>query len=208
MVLTPPPVAPDPGPAVTPRPASLAPLRRVLVVGVTGAGKTSGARRVADLIGAPFHELDVLAIGPQWSTRPSFAAEVDRLLAEPAWVFDSYGYPEVRDALWAAADTILWLDYPLRVVLPRVLRRSLARSASGDQIFGGNRESWSDWLSRDHPVWWSLATFRTRRDDLFHRSLAPLAQHLRTVRLISPREFERWLADRQELAVLTAPRRD
>jgi adenylate kinase family enzyme len=167
---------------------------RVLVVGMTGAGKTTAARRIADRIGAPFHEMDVLAIGPNWSTRPDLVAQVAALLETPAWVFDSYGYDQVRDAMWAAADTIVWLDYPARVIVPRVVRRSLSRSFRRAEIFGGNRETWAGWLRPEHPVWWAIRTLRRRRAYLAERTQSAGAAHLRTVRLTSPAEFERWLA--------------
>jgi hypothetical protein len=52
-------------------------MRRVLVVGMSGAGKTTAARRVGAKLGLPFHEMDALALGPNltgrkrriWSTR-------------------------------------------------------------------------------------------------------------------------------------------
>ena len=169
------------------------PIRRVLVVGITGAGKTTAARRIAELIDAPFHEMDALAIGPGWSTPVGLEADVARIVAEPTWVFDSYGYEQVRDALWAAADTVVWLDYPLRTVLVRVARRSLHRSWHRTPVFGGNVETWRGWLDLDHPVWWALRQHGPRRRDLAARTQRA-ADHVHTVRLLSTREFDDWLA--------------
>jgi adenylate kinase family enzyme len=72
-------------------------MRRVLVVGSSGAGKTTAARRVAGKLGLPFHEMDVLALGPKWSQAPDLVDEVKRITTEPTWIFDSCGYPAVRD---------------------------------------------------------------------------------------------------------------
>jgi adenylate kinase family enzyme len=167
-------------------------MHRVLVVGITGAGKTSAAQRLANALGAPFHEMDALAIGPEWSTPPDFERTVATILAQPRWVFDSYGYEKVSAAMWAAADTAIWLDYPLRLVLFRVLRRSLSRSWHRTPMFGGNIETWRSSLSSDHPVWWALRQHGPRRlllADLTCRNF----EHMRTVRLTSPAEFDRWL---------------
>jgi adenylate kinase family enzyme len=166
----------------------------VLVVGMTGAGKTSAARRIAARIDAPFHEMDALAIGPGWSTPPDLVHSVESIVAGPSWVFDSFGYEQVRDVMWAAADTIIWLDYPARVIFARVLRRSLHRTLHRTEVFGGNIETWRSWLSSDHPVWWAMRQVRTRRTYLARRTQSVGAAHLRTVRLVSPGEFERWLA--------------
>ena len=167
-------------------------MQKVLVVGITGAGKTTAARRIAELIDAPFHEMDALAIGPGWTTPAGLETDVARIVAGPRWVFDSYGYDQVRDAMWAAADTVVWLDYPRRVVLVRVLRRSLARSWRRTPVFGGNVETWRSWLSPDHPVWWALRRHGLRRSYLAERTRR--STHLRTVRLRTPDEFDRWLA--------------
>lgn len=169
-------------------------MRRVLVVGLTGAGKTTAARRIAAAIDAPFHEVDTLALGPDWSTPPDFEATVDCIVAEPSWVFDSWGYEQVREAMWRAADTIVWLDYPAWVVLPRVLRRSVGRTVRRTPVFGGNVETWRFWLSGDHPVWWSMRTVRPRRRYLANRTGAARSSHLRTLRFRHPRDFDDWLA--------------
>lgn len=166
-------------------------MRRVLVVGMSGAGKTTAARRLAARLGIPFHEMDALAIGPDWSTPPDLVERVDQIVTQPSWVFDSWGYEPVRDAMWAAADTVVWLDYPARVVLPRLARRSLGRSLRRTEIFGGNRETWRHWLSAEHPFWYAIRHFRARRAELTRRTRD--GTHLRRVRLTRPADFERWL---------------
>lgn len=167
-------------------------MRRVLVVGMSGAGKTTAARRVGARLGLPFHEMDALALGPGWSQPPDLVDQVRRITAEPAWIVDSWGYPAVRDLLWASADTILWLDYPALVVLPRLIRRSVVRTATNAELFGGNRETLREWLRPEHPVWSAAATFAERRAYLFDRTAR--SPHIRTIRFTTPREFDRWCA--------------
>ncbi|MGW0966429.1 adenylate kinase [Streptomyces sp. NPDC002516] len=170
-------------------------MERILVVGVTGAGKSTLARALSTRLGLPYHEMDALYFnGPDWSVNDKLAEEVAALVAEPRWVVDSLGYPEVRDLLWERADTVVWLDYPKRVVMPRVLRRSLRRSATREALFGGNRETWKGWLSREHPVWWAWSQHGARHREIDRRigdgRFAPLDTH----RLGHPRATEAWLA--------------
>ena len=172
-------------------PGILNAVRRVLVVGMPGSGKTTTARRIADRINLPFHELDMLAFGPHWSRPEHFVTMVEKIVAGPGWVIDSWGDEEVRDAMWASADTVVWLDYPARVVIPSVLRRSLSRSLTRVEVFNGNRETWSAWLSKAHPVWHAIHTFRARRDYLADRTAR--SPHLRTLRFRRRSELKRWL---------------
>ena len=102
---------------------------------MSGAGKTTAAQRISHALDLPFHEMDALAIGPGWSTPTTLVHDVSVIVAQPRWVFDSWGHVEVRDAMWAAADTVVWLDYSRRVVLPRLFRRSILRHLRDSKRF-------------------------------------------------------------------------
>jgi adenylate kinase family enzyme len=166
-------------------------VKRILVVGMTGAGKTSAARRIAARLEVPFHEMDALALGPGWSTPPDLVPRVRAIAATPGWVFDSYGYPQVRDLLWAAADGIVWLDYPRRLVVWRAWRRSMWRTLRRERVFGGNRETLAAWFTPGHPVRHAWRGYDERRRQIAARIEA--APHIATVRLERPARLERWL---------------
>jgi hypothetical protein len=166
-------------------------VQRILVVGMSGAGKTTLASRLGRLLDLPFHELDALAFGPGWSADPGYGDAVARIAAGPAWVVDSWALPAARQPLWAAADAVVWLDYPARVVLPRVLRRSVLRTARREPVFGGNREQLRGWFDLEHPVWHAALHLRERRGET-----ARLVAHHdvpEVVRLTTPRAAETWL---------------
>ena len=61
-------------------------MRRVLVAGISGAGKTTMARHLSELLGVPRHELDALHHGAGWQKRPEFEADVARFASTDAWV--------------------------------------------------------------------------------------------------------------------------
>ncbi|MCY0954468.1 adenylate kinase [Streptomyces sp. H27-S2] len=171
-------------------------MRRVLVVGISGAGKSTMARALEGRLGLPFHELDALHFsGPGWAVSPTFAEDTARLAGTERWVFDSLGYPDVRDLLWERADTVVWLDHPRHVVMRRVLLRSLHRSLTRERLFGGNRESWREWLRADHPAWWAWRQYGPRRAEILRRSGDPRFAPLELVRLRSPRAAEAWLRE-------------
>jgi adenylate kinase family enzyme len=168
-------------------------MRRILVVGISGAGKSRFARAVAARRSLPYHEMDALALGPNWSTPVDFEATIDRITQEPAWVFDSYGYAAVRDLLWSRADTVLWLDYPRRITWPRMLRRSVHRTITQAEIFNGNRETLRSWFSADHPVWHAWRDHSARRAYLQARTAEPRFAHLAVVRFRRPEQAANFL---------------
>ncbi|MEU0436189.1 adenylate kinase [Streptomyces sp. NPDC006290] len=170
-------------------------MERILVVGVTGAGKSTLARAVSGRLGMPYHEMDALFFnGPGWAVNDKLAEDVSRLAAGPRWIVDSLGHPEVRDLLWTRADTVIWLDYPRHVVMPRVLRRSIRRTVTREVIFGGNRETWREWLRRDHPAWWSWSQHGTRHDEIERRTLDSSFAPLDTLCFRHPEETAAWVA--------------
>ncbi len=88
------------------------PGQRINVVGVTGSGKTTLARRLSDRLDIPHVELDALFWGPGWTETPDdvFRERVRQALAGERWVVDG-NYSRIRDIIWPRADTIIWLDY-------------------------------------------------------------------------------------------------
>ena len=91
----------------------------------------------------PFVELDAWVHGPGWSEAPDDAlrARVEPVLAGHGWVIDGTYQRKLGDLVLAAADEIVWLDLPVRVWLPRLLRRTARRLAGREQLWNGNRET-------------------------------------------------------------------
>ena len=69
-------------------------MQRVLVIGSSGSGKSTFARRLSEMIGAPFVSLDALYWKPGWvaSDNAEFDARVTEIARQPRWVMDgNYG---------------------------------------------------------------------------------------------------------------------
>ena len=180
-------------------------MRRVVVFGTSGSGKTTLARELARRMRAPHVELDALYWGPKWTPaeKPLFRERVGRAVARDAWARCG-NYASVRDLTLARADTAVWLDYPMRVVFNRVLRRTLRRSFSREALWSGNRESLRIALcSRESLLLWVINTWRIRRRDYPKLLRGDTCRHLRVLRFRSPAETEAWLASVKVLTCRT-----
>ena len=93
-------------------------MRRVLVIGCPGAGKSTLTRALAETLGLPAVYLDRLWWKSGWinRTRAEFDARLDAALAGDAWVMDG-NYLRTLELRLRAADTVFLLDYPTGVCL-------------------------------------------------------------------------------------------
>ncbi len=135
-------------------------MRRVIIMGPPGSGKSTLARRLGTLHGLPVFHLDHAYWRPGWSPAPpdAFRAEVERIAGLPAWVMDG-NYRATLEPRLARADTVVFLDLPPRVYLPRVLRRALVGAVVGRTQAPGCRERLNAAFLR-----YALAWRRERRD--------------------------------------------
>jgi len=135
---------------VSERRATESRLTRVVVQGTSGSGKTTLSAALAEAWGVNCLELDELYQQPNWTPLEieEFRVRVESFVKRPGWVVDG-NYSHVRDILWPLASTILIIDLPKRVVMTRVIKRTLLRIMRREELWNGNRESWRNALSRD-----------------------------------------------------------
>jgi len=129
--------------------------RRIVVIGTSGAGKATLSRQLALRLVVPHIEADAPAAPSE-----EFRNRIDQATAWDRWTFDG-NYSKVLDLAWSRADTLIWLDYPLPLILWLLLRRPLRRTIGGEVLWNGNRESlWKQFFTRDSLFYWVLTTHR------------------------------------------------
>jgi adenylate kinase family enzyme len=169
--------------------------RRIAVIAsASGNGKTTLGRRLADGLGVPFIELDALVHGPGWVETPDeeLQAMLSPVLSADGWVIDGTYQRKLGDRVFAAAELIVWLDLPLRVWLPRLVRRSWRRLRGTEPLWNGNRESVGGlvWGSESLFGYALRSHFRRRRE------WPVQLQRYRVVRLRTVAEVRRFLDER------------
>ncbi|ORA38831.1 AAA family ATPase [Mycobacterium aquaticum] len=167
--------------------------RRIAIAGVSGSGKTTLAKRVSEVLGLPYTEMDSLFHGPDWQPRDEFAADVHQLISGDEWVIE-WQYAAVRDRIVERADTMVWLDLPTPQTLYQLTRRTVHRRMRRVELWNGNYEGplHEFFTDPEHIVRWGIRTRNTCRDRL--PAIDALHKHLHVVRLRSRRESMHWLA--------------
>ena len=168
---------------------------RLLVVGTVGAGKTELSKRLSDLLNLPHVELDALHHGPDWTETPAdeFRSQLANALKGDSWVADG-NYSVARDIAWSSGRTLVWLDYPITLVMWRLLRRTLRQSLQRQELWNGNRETLlHHFFSRQSIFLRALQTHWLRRKTVPSALAKPEYSHLELVHLRSPEETDRWL---------------
>jgi adenylate kinase family enzyme len=90
-------------------------MKRVAVFGNAGGGKSTLARRLAELTRLPLYPLDLIqfkAGGGKVPHQDYLKAHAD-LIVRDQWIIDGFGCVESAWARFAAADTLIYLDLPL-----------------------------------------------------------------------------------------------
>lgn len=164
-------------------------MQRIIIVGSGGAGKSTFARRLGDILGIPVTHLDTIFWKPQWQaiSRDELIAAQQHIINTPTWIIDG-NYSSTLDQRIQAADTFIFLDMPRWLCLYRILRRRI-------QYHGRSRPDITPGCPEQ--LTWEFIRFvwhypRTRRPAIYQRMQT--ATHLRTLVLQSPQAVDRFLA--------------
>lgn len=169
-------------------------MQRISVVGTSGSGKTTLARQISQRLGIPHVELDYLFWEPNWMQVPDdvMHTRLIQALSSDSWVVDG-NYSKERKFIWARADTVVFLDYSLQVIMSRLLWRTFWRVVTQQEVCNGNRETWKTTFSRDSILLWALQTYQRRRKDYPILFSQPEYAHLQVLHLRSPQATQDWL---------------
>jgi adenylate kinase family enzyme len=164
--------------------------RRIVIVGASGAGKSSLAAEIADILKIPCFELDQHAN----SNQPAGLQEYVRTIAGlEAWIVPA-DYTSIRNSLWPHAEAVIWLDYPLAFSMTRLARREFSPGLVQKAL---SKRTYTNFWSKTLTM---LQTFR--RSYFIHRrnrrNLKSLLQkseysHLVLIRFKNPSQTSSWV---------------
>lgn len=132
----------------------------------SGAGKSTFARQLGELLQVPVYHLDVLFWKPGWieSSLQEFSLAQQRVVQEPAWIIEG-NYSTTYPIRAGRANTIIYLDVSLTLSLWRVFsRRVRYRNKSRPDMAPGCPEK----IDGDF-LWFILRTYHRRRRTMADR---------------------------------------
>ncbi len=180
---------------------TLNPPYRIAIIGCSGAGKSTLAGHLAKRFAIPHVELDGLYHGPNWEParlEDFQAATLERTGPTSQWVACGNYDGTVGADLRSRANYIVFLDLPKRVVMTRMLRRSLGRVITRKELWNGNRERWRNLFHREpeeNIVPWAWTRWAKYRRQFRGQMEAGGFAHAHVLHFTRASQVRRWLLE-------------
>ena len=99
-------------------------MQKVLVIGSPGSGKSTFALKLGKQLKLPVLHLDSHFWKPGWvkTAEPEWREVEVKLVSGDKWIIDG-NFSRTFDIRFPAADTIIYLDFPTRICMWRILKR-------------------------------------------------------------------------------------
>ena len=99
-------------------------MKRVIIIGCPGSGKSTFARALRDKTGLPLYPLDLLYWNPDRTTvtRELFRQRLDEILQQDTWILDG-NYSATMERRLEACDTVFFFDLPVSDCLHGIASR-------------------------------------------------------------------------------------
>ena len=164
-------------------------MKKIMVIGSSGAGKTYFSRKLSEKFGIPLIHLDKIYWQPGWNepTKEEWKATLEDVLEQDSWIIDG-NYGSTIEMRLAACDTVFFLDIRRTLCMWRVIRRTFRFFKRGrpDMAEGCYERLDFSFLSF---VW----NYPERSKPKIERLLNNVGSEKKIIRLRSPRQVRRFL---------------
>ena len=154
-------------------------MRRIVIVGSAGSGKSRLARVLGEILDVPVIHGDKIFWRPGWSDpdNDEFRSDVRAHVAKEAWIYDG-NLGRVADVVLPKADTIIWLEQPTIVCLFRAYSRTL-------QSLGRTRPDVADGCPEElsFALWGHVSSFNSRLRPRIEAWVLEYASEIQVLRL-------------------------
>ncbi len=165
-------------------------MKKVLVIGSSGAGKSTFSKKLGEKTGLKVIHLDKIYWQPNWTEpeKDEWKSTLEKVMREnEAWIMDG-NFSGTLDVRVPVCDTVIFLEMPPAVCIYRVLKRvALSYNKTRPDMADGCREQF-DW---EFLKW--IRDFENRSKPKIERILKEYESEKTIIRLKSKREVARFL---------------
>ena len=99
-------------------------MKKVMVIGCPGSGKSTFSIKLHQVTCLPLHHLDMMYWNPDKTvvSKVTFRERLQAVLEQDAWIIDG-NYGSTMGLRMQQCDTVIFLDYPLEVCLAGIRER-------------------------------------------------------------------------------------
>lgn len=168
-------------------------MKRIVIIGSGGAGKSTLAKKLGEILQIEVLHLDKLYWQPNWEKPPKeeWQKIVAEILKKDSWIMDG-NFGGTMEMRLEACDTAIFLDFPRSVCLYRILKRwvKYRNTNRPDMTEGCNEKIDLEFLGW---IWSFQKTTKPKVEERLQR----FENEKTIIRLKSPRETEDFLSNLQ-----------
>ena len=101
-------------------------MEKIIIIGCGGAGKSTLARKLGEVLNIKVYHLDAIYWKPGWvmTEKDEWKSLIKHMIEKESWILDG-NYGSTMDLRASAADTIIFLDYSATRCLYGVFKRRI-----------------------------------------------------------------------------------
>ncbi|MEZ5426280.1 MAG: hypothetical protein R2747_08450 [Pyrinomonadaceae bacterium] len=164
-------------------------MKKILVIGSGGAGKSTFSRRLSEATGLELIHLDKIYWLPDWTEpeRADWLKLLEGELEKDAWIMDG-NYGSTLEMRLKKSDAAVFLDFPRSLCVWRVFKRTLIYGGRNRPDMGSGCREKID-LEFIRWIWNFPKKDKLRVENLLNK----FAEKVKIIRLRSSREAEEFL---------------
>lgn len=168
-------------------------MERILIIGCGGAGKSTLARQMGEILNLPVVHLDKLFWHPGWveSTKEEIDEKIMAEMAKPQWIMDG-NYNRTLPQRVKYCDTIIYLDFSRMACLLGVFKRVITTYGTVRPDMGEGCPERFDW---DFLKW--VWNFNKEKRESYYRLLNE-TEGVETIVLKNRRMVKRFLRELEQ----------
>ncbi len=164
--------------------------QKIIITGTTCTGKTTLGKRLALKTSITQIDLDELHFLPNWVEKEKAIFVQDVLKATNGldnWIITGSYQTLLKDTIWQEASVIVWLDYPLHLIIRRFFIRTWTRVLYKEKCCGENYETLGRVFSKESLFLWIFKSYWHRKNRM-NNWMNGIFSHKKWIVLQRPKE--------------------